>query len=289
MIFMIRILILWLCVVTALQAQQIPGSEIYLFDLKNGKDGIVLSNPKNITSHRGYDNQPFFHPEKPLLYFSSANEDTRTDIVEYDLTTGASRKITSTPEREYSPTVTPDKKFISCIIQRDNGAQDLGKYPINGGTPEIIINNLTVGYHAWLDDDRLFVFVLGEKNSLHEINLKEKSDQVIEQNIGRSIHRADAGHISYIHKESSEKWFIKTIPSRGPKLTLGETLPGREDIAWTPEGNIIISDGEKFFYSNGRAQPLEWKEAKAEGISLKGITRIAVNRDGTKIAVVVSE
>src|SRR5690349_13117285 len=113
MIFMIRILILCLCVVTALQAQQIPGSEIYLFDLKNGKDGIVLSNPKNITNHSGYDNQPFFHPEKPLLYFSSANEDTRTDIVEYDLTTGTFRKITSTQEREYSPTVTPDKKFIS--------------------------------------------------------------------------------------------------------------------------------------------------------------------------------
>ncbi|NJN41460.1 MAG: hypothetical protein HC811_03680 [Flammeovirgaceae bacterium] len=36
------------------------GSEIMLMDLKLSKNGIEVSNPKNVTNHPGYDNQPFF-------------------------------------------------------------------------------------------------------------------------------------------------------------------------------------------------------------------------------------
>ncbi|MEJ0031081.1 MAG: hypothetical protein WDO15_12190 [Bacteroidota bacterium] len=70
--------------------------------------------------------------------------------------------ITGTSEREFSPTVTPDKQFLSCIIQRDDGVQDLGKYPIDGGDPALIIDNLKVGYHVWVDNSHLALFVLGE-------------------------------------------------------------------------------------------------------------------------------
>jgi hypothetical protein len=303
MISMIRCLILCLCV-TTLYAQQIPGSEIYLFDLKKENDRLVLSNAKNITNHPGYDNQPFFHPDKSLLYFASADQEGRTDIVEYDLKNGKTKKITNTPEREYSPTVTPDKKYLSCIIQRDNGAQDLGKYPINGGKAEVIIDYLKVGYHAWWNKHQVFLFVLGETNSLHLVDVRLKTDLVDAQNIGRSLHRTTEGSVSFIHKLSAEKWEIKIITKDpGPELTLGETLHGREDICWTPDMKVITSDGEKFFYASGEGIPvdavaadgsriqnhLEWKEIKLEGRPLKGITRIAVNGDGTKLAAVLSE
>ena len=78
----------------------------------------------------------------------------------------------------------------------------------------------------------------------------------------------------------------------GPVLQIAETLKGREDIAWTPDLKLITSDGEKFFYaetSDSRNNAPTWNEIKREGIPLKGITRIAVNATGTKIAVVVSE
>jgi hypothetical protein len=289
---MIRSLILCFCVAT-LHAQQLPGTEIYLLDLKKETTGLVLSNPRNITNHPGYDNQPYFHPDKSLLYYASEDKFGRTDIVEYNIENGSLRNITTTNDREYSPTVTPDKKFLSCIIQRESGVQDLGKYPIEGGEAQVLIDNLTVGYHAWMDDDDLFLFVLGEKNSLHRVNLREKSDQVVEQNIGRSIHRNSLGYISFIQKETSEKWVIKIIPNRiGPILQIAETLKGREDIAWTPDMKLITSDGEKFFFANTSDQQNrapEWNEIKMEGVSLKGISRIAVNSTGTKVAVVVSE
>ena len=44
------------------------GSEILLFDLSIKKDKLVLSNPKNITNHVGYDNQPSFHADQPLIF-----------------------------------------------------------------------------------------------------------------------------------------------------------------------------------------------------------------------------
>jgi hypothetical protein len=290
MIFMIRILILSLCAFTSIHAQQIPGSEIYLFDLKNEKGEVVLSNPKNITNHPGYDNQPFFHPDKPLLYFTYANEDSRTDIIEYNLKKGTSKKITNTSEREYSPTVTPDKKFISCIIQRDNGAQDLGKYPIEGGTAEIIVNSLTVGYHAWADNNTLYIFVLGEPLTLHRYSISEKKDEVIESNIGRSIHKVPGKtKISFVHKATSDKWIIKTIEGNVPAQEIGETLTTREDLAWTPDGKLIMSNGEKFFIADPTF-PLNWKEIKLNSsLELKGVTRLAVSNDGTRLAVVVSE
>jgi hypothetical protein len=289
MIFMIRILILCICAITTIHAQQIPGSEIYLFDLKNGKDEVVLSSPKNITNHPGYDNQPFFHPDKPLLYFASANEDSKTDIIEYNLKTGASKKITNTSEREYSPTVTPDRKFISCIIQRDNGAQDLGKYPIEGGAPEVIINSVTVGYHAWLDKNTLYIFVLGEPLTLRRYLVSEKKDEVIESNIGRSVQKVPGKtKISFVHKATPDKWTIKTIEGNVAQ-EIGETLKAREDLAWTPDGKLIMSDGEKLFISEATS-PLNWKEIKLNSsLALKGITRLAVSNDGTRLAVVVAE
>lgn len=268
-----------------------PGSEIYLFDLKNRKGQWILSNPKNITNHPGYDNQPFFHPDKPLLYFASADEDPRTNIVEYNLTTATARRITNTSEREYSPTVTPDKQFISCIIQRDNGAQDLGKYPIDGGDPEVIINTLTVGYHAWLNNSTVYIFVLGDPHALYRFTTSGDKSEVVEKSIGRSIHRVPRQQaISFVHKVESGKWFIKTIDEKNTIASIGETLPGREDLAWTPDGKLVMSDGENFFVADPSSQPLTWKEIRLESsLTLKGISRIAISSDGTKLAAVVSE
>lgn len=169
--------------VSALRAQS--GSEILLFDLKVKKDKVTLSNPKNVTNHKGYDNQPSFHTDQPILYYSSFNDEGRADILSYNYKTGVTTAITKTSEREYSPTLTPDKSSLSCIIQRDNGAQNLGKYPVDGGEPSVIIDNMIVGYHAWADNSHLALFILGEPQTLHYLRLPTKEDAVLAQNIGR--------------------------------------------------------------------------------------------------------
>jgi len=268
------------------------GSEILLFDLKMKKNKITLSNPKNITNHPGYDNQPGFNRDEPVVYYSSFNDDGRSDIKSYNYQTGVTTSVTTTNEREYSPTQTPDKNYLSCIIQRDNGAQDLGKYPLAGGDPYVIINTMTVGYHVWADNSHLALFILGDPNTLHYLRLPTKEDTVLAQNIGRSLHQIpDERGISFVQKSSSTDWQIKKLDTETMVVSsLATTLPGREDIAWTPDGRVISSDGSKIYILNPKKEKA-WKEIQLTSGSelLKGITRLAVNAKGDKLAVVISE
>jgi len=275
---------------TVLLAQ--TGSEILLFDLKVSKNKITISNPKNITNHKGYDNQPSFHTDQPLLYYSTFNDEGRADINSYHYKTGNTTSITQTSEREYSPTLTPDKNSLSCIIQRDNGAQDLGKYPVDGGDPSIIINNMTVGYHAWMDNSHVALFILGEPHTLHYLRLPTKEDTVLAQNIGRSLHKIPGERsISFIQKTAGNNWEIKKLDSESMKIsTLAATLPGREDIAWTADKKIVSSDGTKIYFLDP-AKGEKWMEVTIQSGSelLKGVTRLAINAKGDKLAVVISE
>ncbi len=88
-----RLILLLTFSASALLAQ--TGSEILLFDLKVKKDKITISNPKNITNHKGYDNQPSFHTDQPVVYYSSFNDDGRADIKSYNYKTGETTAITT--------------------------------------------------------------------------------------------------------------------------------------------------------------------------------------------------
>jgi hypothetical protein len=266
------------------------GSEIYLFDLKVKKGSFSISNGKNITNHVGYDNQPSFHPTEPIIYFSSFNTEGRSDIKSYNYKTDLIKNITTTSEREYSPTVTPDQKFLSCIIQRDNNAQDLGKYPINGGEPVVFINDLIVGYHAWINTEQLMLFVLGQPNTLQFYDLTTKKGEVIESNVGRSIHKIpEEEAVSYVFKRGDKDWLIRKFdPAAKATSDILPTLEGSEDMCWTPDGKILMTKGSEIF-SIDPATEKEWKAVVTDVPFTKGITRLSVSKDGKKLAVVVSE
>jgi hypothetical protein len=271
-------------------------SEIYLFDLSFKKDKVSISNPVNISQHKGYDNQPSFHPSLPLIFFSSAAEDGRTDILSYDYKKNGKKSITQTQEREYSPTVTLDQQSLSCIIQREDGTQDLGKYPIDGGEPALIINTLKVGYHVWADNSHLGLFILGtpEKpaSTLHYILLPMKKDTILAENIGRSLHKVPGETaFSFVHKVSEKEWLIKKFNSQTKATSnVTATLPGKDDLAWLPDGKIVMSDGTKIFF-NQPGKNTTWTDVTVSSGAevLKGVTRLAVSPDGKKLAVVVSE
>lgn len=273
-------------------AQTAPGTEIYLLDISQKKNILTLNNPRNITQHVGYDNQPYFHPEKPLLYFSSAQAEGRTDLMEYSIRKKTTRPVTSTPEREFSPTVTPDKNFLSCIIQRDNGEQNLGKYPLAGGAPEIVIKDLIVGYHAWTSTHALIAFILGQPNSLHFIDLDSKKDTVLASQIGRSLHRIPGENaMSFTQKGENNDWLIKRLDLETLAITTITTcLPGKErDITWTPDGRILSSDEKNLFIYDPK-QGGSWTTIAWPGsFSVTTVSRLAVDPTGRFLAVVMAE
>lgn len=268
------------------------GSEIYLFDISFSKNKFTLSNPVNISGHIGYDNQPSFHPVMPIVYYASANDSGRTDIKSYDYSKQITRQITHTNEREYSPTVTPNEYYFSCIIQRDNGQQDLGQYMIGGGPAKVLINNLKVGYHTWIDASSLLLFVLADStNNLHYYNLATKENTIIAPKPGRSLHKIpNEQAFSFIDKSSPDQWVIKKYEPATKAISPIVNTPGKsEDICWTTNGYILTSDGEKlYFYKPDSGK--EWQAIETKDLPmLKKITRLAVNKENTKLAVVVSE
>lgn len=271
------------------------GSEIIMFDLKLKKGKVTLSNPKNITNHPGYDNQPSFHADLPFIYYSSFNDEGRSDIRRYDILRDTTVNITVTSEREYSPTLTPDKQYLSCIIQRDNGAQDLGKYPVDGGEPSMIIDNLTVGYHLWADNSHLALFILGadgSPNTLHFMRLPTKEDTVLATNIGRSFQKVVGERaFMFIQKGDSTNKIMKFNTEKSKLSVVGYTLGKVEDIALSQSGHIVTSDGTKLFFRPIKKTSALWQPVEIlQGSELlKSITRIAISPKGDKIAVVVAE
>ena len=268
------------------------GSEIYLCDLKINNNTVVIGEPTNITNRAGYDNQPSFHSSSPIIYYSSIGEDTRSDIKSYNYESKETKAFTQTSEREYSPTLTLDSEYISCIIQRDNNAQDLGKYPVAGGEPITIVDNLIVGYHAWVDRNNLVLFVLGDTMTLQWYDIKKKQNTILSKNIGRSLHRIPGEKaMSFVDKNTEGEWLIKRLNSKSREIsTITSTIKGTEDLTWTPDGKIIMSDGDKLFFFDTKSDS-GWQEINFDNSSvpLKGITRLAVSGDGQKIAIIAAE
>ena len=163
-----------------------------------------MSNPRNVSNHPGYyDNQPYFLPEGDSFLYSSSDDSGKTDVYVYDMRSQTSRRLTYTPEvSEYSPTITPDKKGFSCIILEDNGSQKLWKYFINAPIASLVTNINNIGYHAWYDSERLALFIVGEKNTLHLVNLKTGEDKIIASHIGRALYRIPGkNQISFVQME----------------------------------------------------------------------------------------
>lgn len=288
-------IVYFILVLSSISANAQTGSEILLFDLSIKKGAVALSKPKNISNHKGYDNQPFFHPSKPIIYYASFDDSGRSNIKTYNHQTATTYYLTVTREREYSPTVTPDGEFISCIIQRDNGEQNLGQYPINGGEAKVLIKELIIGYHAWVSNDQLLLFVLGDStkpNSLHYYNIKTGTDTILAINIGRSLHKIPGTNaMSFVQQLTGKESLVQKFdPALLSITTICSALLGQDHLTWLNDHMLIQSDGKTLFV-NDISSNKGWQPVTIKGdLSLiKDISRLAVNKKASKIAVVVSE
>jgi hypothetical protein len=284
-----KILFIFL-ITSSLYAQN--GTEIYLMDVENQSGRLILKNPVNITKRTGYDNQPFFHPTRPLVYYSSI-QDGQSDIWMYDYKKGENKQLTQTIDSEYSPTVTVDKKYISCIIQRkSNGDQDLTKYDIDNPTTEQIIFESQkvgkVGYHAWSKDDELVTFILGEPQTLHYQNLTTKKDTIIAQKIGRSLHQIPNKRAFSFVQEVDKKWLINSYSPIQNKIdVIAESSPESDHFnAWTPDGLLVESRGKELHSFDPKSK--KWRQITLPiELPQKKISRIAIKTG--KIAIVIDE
>ncbi len=274
-----------------------PDTDIYVAEVRSSGGRFEFGQPANVTRRAGYDNQPSFLPDGRALLFSSQREGAQTDIYRHDFQTGQAARITSTPESEYSPTVMPGGKFFSVVRVEADRTQRLWKFPLAGGEASLVIPSIKpVGYHLWIDERNVALFVLGAENRPHILQLATlgRGGEVLELStlgisIGRSLQtvprRRDT--FSFVQKLAPDNWVIKVVDLRAHRRTvLAKTLPGSEDHVWLPDGTLLMAAGSKL-YRLDPARPEDWREvADFSATGLTQITRLALSPRADRLALV---
>lgn len=261
-----------------------PSTEVYVFDIIKTEKGHGLKNPINVSSQNpGYDNQPQFTHDGDLLFTSTVED--QTDALLYTFKNGELSNLTNSRANEYSPTPTPDNMGISCIY---DSVQYLAKYDFTSGQRNILIDDLVVGYHCWLDDTNVILFVLGEVMTLQHYDLKTGLKTILDQDIDRSLHKVPGTNsFSYLDRKTIPKSVVQMNLEKMTREVVASLPNDSQDIALLPNGTILTGDDSKLLVSTPSG---EWAEfADLSEFNLTGITRIAVSPNGQKIAVVVNE
>ena len=270
------------------------NTEIFLLDIKFKLDKIEIYNIKKISNNKGYNNQPIFVSNDKILFTSERN--LQNDIVQYDSSENSLKYLTNTLTSEYSP-IRYKKNKVTAVSLDKKGEQYLRIYNVKDNTFKIPFTDKIVGYYNYSKKikNQIISSVL-ENNELvlYTSNLKTKEHTYIDNNTGRSIHNIPKNKfgeekISYISKKDSI-WNINYADLSSYKTkTITTTLNNNEDICWFKDGSILTSNKNNLYIFNSKLSK-DWKLlCSLEEYGLTNISRIAINPNNDKLAVVNSK
>lgn len=278
-------------------AQNAGKSNLVLFSLYKKADSLWQpERPLFLSSFNkgGYNNQPnFFSNYELWITAQFKNDTTQTDLLALDLLSKNYTRITATPKTaEYSPTPMPGGKRFSAIRVEADGNQRLWSFPIDRSDegrvefPRIY----NVGYHCWLRDTLVALFIVGENNQPHSLQIVGKTAQKpqrIASNIGRCLVAKPDGNLLFVQKPTEQTWFLKTWNPRNNQQEIIVKMPsGTEDFALLPDGIYLAGNGSKIYQFNPRRDQ-DWKQvADLSKYGIQKVTRLAISRD-LKLVVVV--
>jgi len=276
--------------IMALQAAAQPEMDIYLFQVNKTAEGYSLGEGKNITPRRGYDNQPYFTPDSRGLLYVAADSRGQTDVFLYQIEVGSPLRLTRTKKRsEYSPKVMPGAKEFSVVTVEEDSTQRLWSFPLEKEAyGEVLMPEIdSIGYYAWYKKKKLAMFMLTNPPTLQRTHRRRQKTRIITDSIGRCIWRQSlTDSLSFVKKDTLGEWYIcNWHPWRKRVKRLCMTRKGREDFCWTPEGQLLMGDGQVLYirdpYRDG-----EWRELARPEVG--NFDRIAMSPDGRYLALVVS-
>jgi hypothetical protein len=279
---------------------KMPGFDIYIGDLAVQDTRLEVSHLKALTDRAEYDNQPLFLPDGSSLLYTSAltnNEIEQTDSMLISLESGQVLNLTNSIESEYSPTLMPSGDSFS-VIRAANDEQKLWRYPLYSGqqsskpASELLTSINPIGYHAWIDNNRVMLFVLGEPHTLQLADIRKQTSQVLDQNIGPSLfaipHSSLMSYTASIGEGENIQWQLKSYHPETGQIKLVTTLPkGAYYYAWAGNGFAIAAVGSMLMQWDKANIDKSWRPfADVSDVCPKGVTRLTSNLQNSKIALV---
>lgn len=291
-----RILLsLLFCLIYSLTlAAQLPGTQVYVFDIAEGDSTITFTKPQYLTAfnQRGYNNQPYWLDRNVLLLSVQQPEMQQPDIFSFDLNTRNKTRMTRTVSGEYSPKGMGDGRKFSAIRQEYIGRDTvlrLWEFPSNlqgNGRPVFKYIN-GIGYYEWLNSAQLALFIVGTPNTLALASADTDRPRTLANNVGRCFKRLPNGNLAYVSKETPswtlvEQNLYRLTDAPRPVTTC---INGSEDFAILRDGSYLMAGGSKIYRFDPIRNP-QWKEVvDLRFYGIKSISRIESNGFG-KLAIV---
>ncbi len=265
---------------------QLPSTDLYMLTMLNNGEKITMKDPVYISGFNpnGYNNQPSFINPRELYITTDMYDKNFTDIVKLDLQNEEYYRITATDSiAEYSPTPKAVQSYFSAVrVEKDGKTQSLWLYPENHQTyGKRVLNDIgNVGYHCWLSEDVVALFLVDEPMQLAIGNIKEDVTQIVLENIGRCFRQNSEGNLLFIHKVTPEISYIKSFDIETNKIaSITETLIGSEDFELLNDGTFIMGSGSKLYKLNPE-QDTSWQEViDLADFEIMNITRLAASRN----------
>ncbi|HEX7046533.1 MAG TPA: hypothetical protein VF275_03030, partial [Gammaproteobacteria bacterium] len=220
-----------------------PGTDIWLVDLVVSDEAVSATNPRNLTRRTGYDNQPAFLTTHSFL-FTAMDASGQTDIWRYDLADDSVMPMLPTPESEYSPLPVPGGD-MSVVRVSLNNVQQLWTLSPGAEEYELLFPLLEgVGYHSWIDDDRVALFMVRSPSELHIANRETGKVVVLAKDIGRCLQTPPGSNdsVAFIEAGQDGKRWIKRMDLAEKRITaLAPVLEGSEDFVFLPDGRLLMA------------------------------------------------
>lgn len=265
---------------------QLPETDLWFFKIKTEDKKLILGEGKNITSRKGYDNQPFITPDNKSILYVSIREDNQADVYRYDIGKEKSFQLTKTKTSEYSPNYTPDGKSISCVAVEEDSTQRLWLYNLDGTVKKCYSEGIdSIGYYSWLSNDTLLYYKLTDPHSLRMYIENGKADKWICNSPCRAFKHMEGNVFLYGIKDSIsvQYRYYNTVLRRSEEYATHKSKS--EDFVWNKNYGLVKSEGAQLLWYNSLEKT--WNvlfDFAPKGI--KKITRFAFDSKNKNIVVV---
>lgn len=271
---------------------QLPKTEVFLFKMQRKDTVFSISDPRNISFHKGYDSQPSFYQGEPKMLFVSEVDSNHTEIMRIDLDEKKpkARRITKTKENVYSPRAYGREQRISAIKGPE---QRLASFSVDGKQEDTLFTHPdSLAYYTWFNDSTQAVaMILTNPHKLVLLKRDSTGARELAQRVGRSLWVWKKGVLFVQHPEKSgQRSSIRYIDfTKGGKIYPVMELPGPGEDFGLSGDVLFTSDSAGLLFCEFMENRI-WKRVLNEtNVSLAGVTRIVPRPGLTEMALVLPE